>query len=72
MNYEFLYVGFLLACHGQFHVQPLCLLLDECSIQRLTHVGLDVFEYLLTGAQDAHKRYADTQFSEDAQDRFVY
>ena len=44
----------------------------ECSTERLTHVGLDVFEYLHTGAGEAPKRYADTKFSEDAQDRFVY
>ena len=44
----------------------------ECSTERLIHVGLDVFEYLPTGAREAPKRYADIQFSEDAQDRFAY
>ena len=58
--------------------------LIECSTERLLEslaewravllfqLYLVKHPQLLTGAREAPKRYADTKFSEDAQDRFVY
>ena len=58
--------------------------LIECSTERLLEslaewravllfqLYLVKDQQLPTGALDAPKRYADIQFSEDAQDRFVY